>query len=284
MTKVLGPLLESRSLKLFLSKAAKKHTGADWAEKYGQDAHKELGANPKDFVARVKRAAEAHHHYEKKLGKPDKDWAGWYARHMSGHRLHEDTLNELSPALIGRYTKKASKDLMDTGIQAGNHFAQSNRPDFPRSAATHMKYGNQAYNKADRRREGLNLANRRMQFKLATEDADKEFLKKKFRHKEEKEKEKTAKPKGAVKPLGALLGFSPNGGGLSNAFESTQYRKNPATGRWGHVHDKSDPYLVFKDKELLGSRYKAKEANKLLRAKGGTHYILKSAHDRGENA
>lgn len=31
----------------------------------------------------LRRAAAAHHEYEKKLGKPDANWEAWYAEHMA---------------------------------------------------------------------------------------------------------------------------------------------------------------------------------------------------------
>lgn len=35
-----------------------------------------------DLASALKRAAEAHHGYEKGLGHPDADWHTWYAQHM----------------------------------------------------------------------------------------------------------------------------------------------------------------------------------------------------------
>jgi aspartate/methionine/tyrosine aminotransferase len=35
------------------------------------------------FLNLLKRAANAHHVYEKQLGQPDPDWPQWYAEHMT---------------------------------------------------------------------------------------------------------------------------------------------------------------------------------------------------------
>ena len=38
---------------------------------------------PADLAAALRRAAEAHHEYEKSLPKPDANWPEWYAAYIA---------------------------------------------------------------------------------------------------------------------------------------------------------------------------------------------------------
>jgi catechol 2,3-dioxygenase-like lactoylglutathione lyase family enzyme len=46
------------------------------------DGNKTTFTSQTDLAAALKRAAAAHHEYEKRLGKPDADWPSWYAGYL----------------------------------------------------------------------------------------------------------------------------------------------------------------------------------------------------------
>jgi hypothetical protein len=39
-----------------------------------------------ELARALERAAAAHHDYEQQTGKPDEEWAAWYAEHMARER------------------------------------------------------------------------------------------------------------------------------------------------------------------------------------------------------
>lgn len=46
------------------------------------------------LTALLQGAADAHHVYEKNLGKPDPDWPAWYAEHILAQLRSEETQHE----------------------------------------------------------------------------------------------------------------------------------------------------------------------------------------------
>ena len=50
-----------------------------------------------ELATALRSAADAHHEYEDELGRPDKDWATWYAGHIVGQ--HPELL-EQTPGLV----------------------------------------------------------------------------------------------------------------------------------------------------------------------------------------
>lgn len=46
-------------------------------------------ASASDLASAFRRAAAAHHEYETRLGHPDEDWPGWYARYVAAEQHGE---------------------------------------------------------------------------------------------------------------------------------------------------------------------------------------------------
>ncbi len=72
-------------------------------------AEQKLPPTKEQWTELLKKAKEAHVVYEQSTGKPDEDWAGWYARYIvdeaSGHGLvTADSLKALLLEAVGDYS------------------------------------------------------------------------------------------------------------------------------------------------------------------------------------
>lgn len=88
------------------------------ARKHPRDRRGRFRELPAGVVTRaLERAGEAHHSYEKGLGKPDEDWAGWYAGEFmrSGFRVVDPSGKPLDRKALGGVLKAAADEQARVG-------------------------------------------------------------------------------------------------------------------------------------------------------------------------